>query len=97
LIVDRAGIEVDNSEVPMKPKHASWMLGVAAFGMMCTLLSGDIANLDSYRDVFIYPAVGAGILSHFGALIAAFTSGNVIPSVFKRNGANGGSSSTPSS
>jgi hypothetical protein len=63
----------------MTHSQMGWIVFLAALGMMCTLLAGDVAHLDKWSDA-LYPAFIGGVLTHFGAVIAAFVGGKLIPS-----------------
>lgn len=63
-------------------KTSGWMIGLAAMGMMLTLLAGDVSNLDKYSDM-LDPKFVAGVMTHIGAVIAAFVGGNLVPNMFK--------------
>lgn len=65
----------------MTPKVTGWIIGIAAMGMMCTLLAGDISSLNSWSDV-MYPSFVAGVLTHIGTVVGAFIGGNLIPNMF---------------
>lgn len=58
--------------------QTGWMLLIVALGMMCTLLSGDIANLVHWRDA-LDPAFVGGFVAHLGAVITAFVGGKLLP------------------
>lgn len=58
---------------------AGWTLFLAGLGMMATLLAGDVAHLEKWSDA-LYPAFVAGILTHLGAVVAAFVGGKLLPS-----------------
>lgn len=66
----------------MNSKVSGWFISIAAMGMMCTLLAGDIGNLKSWGDT-LYPAFFSGVLMHIGAVIAAFVGGNLVPNIFR--------------
>lgn len=66
----------------MNYTRAGWTIGIAALGMMCTLLAGDISSLKLWSDA-LYPAFIAGVLTHVGTVIAAFLGGNLVPNMFK--------------
>lgn len=57
-----------------------YLILVAAIGMMCSLLAGDVARLDHWRDA-LDPAFVAGVMTHLGAVSAAFVGGKLIPTV----------------
>jgi hypothetical protein len=54
------------------------MMGIAGLGLMCTLLAGDISQLEKWSDA-TYPAFVAGVIAHVGAVIGAFVGGKLIP------------------
>jgi hypothetical protein len=62
----------------MSNKATGYMIFIAALGMMFTLLAGDVAHLEKWRDA-IDPAFVAGMLTHLGAVIAAFVGGKLLP------------------
>lgn len=62
----------------MNSTQVGWIVFVAALGMMCSLLAGDIANLEHWHDA-VDPSFVAGFLTHIGAVIAAFVGGKLIP------------------
>ena len=66
-------------------KTTGWIVAIAAFGMMCTLVSGDVAQLKTLNDVWS-PLFISNILAHLGAVIAAFIGGNLIPNLFDKSG-----------
>ena len=66
----------------MNQTQTGWIIGIAAAGMMCTLLAGDVSNLQHWKDA-LYPAFVAGVLTHIGTVIAAFVGGNLVPNMFK--------------
>lgn len=49
---------------------------VFAIGAQLYLLAGDLRDLDSYSDIWTYPAVGAGILMHLGSILMAYGVGH---------------------
>lgn len=62
----------------MTQTQTGWTLLVVSLGMMCTLLSGDIANLHQWRDASD-PAFVGGFIAHLGAVITAFVGGKMLP------------------
>lgn len=62
----------------MNSTQTGWTLLIVALGMMCTLLSGDIASLHQWSDV-LDPAFVGGFIAHLGAVLAAFAGGKMIP------------------
>lgn len=62
----------------MTNKRKGWLIFIAAMGMMFTLISSDIAALNSWNDVTA-PGFVASTLAHLGAVIAAFIGGKLIP------------------
>lgn len=65
----------------MNNKNMGWIIAIAAMGMMCTLLAGDIGSLTKWSDA-TYPAFMAGVLTHIGTVVGAFIGGNLIPNMF---------------
>lgn len=63
----------------MSNTTAGWFIFLASLGMMCTLLAGDIAHLEKWSDA-LYPGFIAGVMTHFGAVVAAFVGGKLLPS-----------------
>lgn len=55
-----------------------YLIFLAAFGMMSTLLAGDFSHLEHWHDA-LDPAFFAGVCTHVGAVIAAFVGGKLIP------------------
>lgn len=64
----------------MNPTQTGWLLFLAALGMMSSLLAGDVSHLEHWRDA-LDPAFVAGVMTHLGAVIAAFVGGKLIPTV----------------
>ena len=62
----------------MTNQFAGWGLGLAALGMMLGLVSGDIAKIKDWNDVF-QPLFIADIMAHMSAVIMAFVGGKLIP------------------
>ena len=62
----------------MNKTTAGWVTFIAALGMMCGLLSADVATLKSWHDAFT-PAFVALFMSHFAAVVMAFMGGKMIP------------------
>lgn len=62
----------------MNQTQTGWLLLVAALGMMLSLLAGDVAHLEHWRDA-LDPAFMAGVMTHLGAVIAAFVGGKILP------------------
>ena len=50
---------------------------LAALGMMATLVSGDISEVQSWAEVF-EPAFVGMMLAHFGVVIGAYVGGRLI-------------------
>ncbi len=63
----------------MDKTTAGWSTFVAALGMMCLLLTSDVAKLASW-DEAVTPAFVAIIMAHVGTVILAFAGGKMIPS-----------------
>lgn len=55
-----------------------WLLFLAAIGMMCTLMSAEIAQLTDWIEASKPTFVGK-LLAHLGVVIAAFVGGRLIP------------------
>ena len=62
----------------MNNKTAGWILGLAALGMMLGLMSGDVAKIKTWTDVFS-PLFVADMFAHISAVIMAFIGGKLIP------------------
>lgn len=62
----------------MSQSTTGWVIFIGAIGMMCTLLSADIAKLASWGAAFSPAFVGI-MLAHLGVVIAAFIGGKLIP------------------
>jgi hypothetical protein len=62
----------------MTTTQTGWGLLIAGIGMMFTLLAGDVAHLEHWKDA-LDPAFMAGVMTHFGAIIAAFVGGKLLP------------------
>lgn len=62
----------------MSQKQTGYMIFIAALGMMCTLLAGDVSNLKSWSDA-LDPAFVAGFMTHLGVVVAAFVGGKMLP------------------
>lgn len=62
----------------MTPTQMGYLVLIAALGMILTLLSGDVAHLEHWGDA-LDPAFMAGVMTHLGAVIAAFVGGKLIP------------------
>lgn len=56
-----------------------WLLFIAAMGMMFTLESVEIANLQAWSDMFA-PGFMGKAFAHIGTVIAAFIGGKLLPS-----------------
>lgn len=54
------------------------MLFLAALGMMASLLAPEVSALPSW-DAALSTAFGGKALAHFGAVVAAFVAGKIIP------------------
>ena len=63
----------------MTNTHTGWIIFVAALGMMASLLAPEISALESWS-VVVTPAFMGKALAHFGAVVAAFVAGKIIPS-----------------
>lgn len=59
-----------------------WVLIIAGLGMILTLLSGDISNLNNWSEV-THPPFVAGVIAHIGAVLTAAVGGNLVPNLFK--------------
>lgn len=62
----------------MNPTTTGWVIFISALGMMCGLLSTDIARLTDWNGVFRPPFV-AIVMAHFGSVVLAFVGGKLIP------------------
>ncbi len=59
--------------------HAKgWTVFLAALGMMAALLAPEVSALSTWGSV-LQPAFVGKVLVHFGAVIAAFVGGKIIP------------------
>ena len=62
----------------MDNKTTGWIMFIAAIGMMCGLLSVDIAKLMDWNDIAKPEFVGL-FMAHLAAVITAFIGGKIIP------------------
>lgn len=62
----------------MSQKATGYMIFLAAMGMMCTLLAGDVSSLKNWGDA-LDPAFVAGFMTHLGVVVAAFVGGKLVP------------------
>ena len=62
----------------MANKTTGWLIFAAALGMMLSLISVDVNELTSWHDATTPSFVGTA-MAHFGAVIAAFVGGKLIP------------------
>lgn len=62
----------------MNQTQLGWIVFIAAIGMMLSLIAGDVAHLEKWGDA-LYPSFMAGLMTHLGAVIAAFVGGKLIP------------------
>lgn len=56
-----------------------WLFFIAAMGMMLSLISIDIADIETWNEIF-QPGFISRMFAHIGAVIAAFIGGKLIPS-----------------
>lgn len=63
----------------MNQTTSGWVIFIIALGMMCGLLSNDVAKLTSWNGAF-QPAFVAIVMAHFGTVVVAFIGGKLIPS-----------------
>lgn len=62
----------------MTPNGKGWLWFVAALGMMATLVGHDVEQLKDLHDALSGSFIG-GAMVHFGAVVAAFIGGKLIP------------------
>lgn len=62
----------------MNNTTAGWITFIAALGMMCGLLSNDVAKLTTWGQA-TSPSFVAILMAHFGVVIMAFIGGKLIP------------------
>ena len=62
----------------MTQTNAGWLILIAAFGMMATLIGTEIAGLPDWEPVYTPSFVGKTAI-HLGAVIAAFVGGKLLP------------------
>lgn len=62
----------------MSKTTTGYTIFIAALGMMCTLLAGDVSNLTKWGDA-LDPAFVAGFMTHLGVVVAAFLGGKMLP------------------
>lgn len=62
----------------MTTTAVGWLAFVAGLGMMLSLLAGDVAHLEKWSDA-LYPSFIAGVMTHLGAVVAAFVGGKLLP------------------
>lgn len=63
----------------MTQTHTGWLVFAASLGMMASLIAPEISALESWG-VVVTPAFMGKALAHFGAVVAAFVAGKIIPS-----------------
>jgi len=62
----------------MNPTRSGWLLFAAALGMMLSLMSANITELQAW-DEMSEPSFIGNAAAHLGAVIAAFVGGKMIP------------------
>lgn len=62
----------------MTEKRKGYLIFLAALGVMLGLISGNIAELQSWHEVF-QPQFVASVFVHLSAVIAAFVGGKLVP------------------
>jgi len=62
----------------MTKTTSGWVLLIVALGMMCGLLSSDVAKLTNWNGAF-QPAFIAVVMAHFSTVVVAFVGGKMIP------------------
>lgn len=62
----------------MTSTTTGWVVFIAALGMMCSLLAGDVAKLTSWNSA-VQPSFIALVMAHFASVVMAFLGGKLIP------------------
>ena len=66
----------------MTQHQQGWIVFIAAFGMMCGLMSAEVRELSSWSDATTPNFLG-DLLAHFAAVVGAFVAGRLIPTATK--------------
>lgn len=62
----------------MDKNTTGWILFIAAVGMMCGLMSADVARLTNWSQLTT-PMFISSLMAHLAAVIMAFIGGKIIP------------------